>query len=78
MNLRIQTGVILLSRVIVNDFSSDEQISVLPLDELLYDESDEVFTVTKLNIYTSLLWLIFMNDLMNIQSDSYLADILLF
>ena len=42
MNLRIQTGVILLSRVIVNDFSSDLQISFgFPFDEIT-DDSDEV------------------------------------
>ena len=50
MNLRIQTGVILLSRVIVNDFSSDEdlQISVgFPVDEIA--ESDgAVLTETKI------------------------------
>ena len=52
MNLRIQTGVILLSRVIVNDFSSDEdlQISVgFPVDEIV--ESDEVvLTETKMRM----------------------------
>lgn len=52
MNLRIQTGVILLSTVIVNDFSSDEdlQISVgFPVDEIV--ESDElVLTETKMRM----------------------------
>ena len=47
LNLRIQTGVILLSRVIFNVFSSDDFSSFgFPADEIADDSDEVVFTET--------------------------------
>ena len=52
MNLRIQTGVILLSRVIFNVFSSDDFSSIgFPVDETANDSDEAVFTETKIKCW---------------------------